>query len=45
LKKAGLVLEIKYKNYIYYELNASVFDEMMLWFSQFKGTGEKNEKV
>ncbi len=45
LKKAGLVLESKYKNYIYYELNASVFDEMMLWFSQFKGTGEKNEKV
>jgi DNA-binding transcriptional ArsR family regulator len=45
LKKAGLVLESKYKNYIYYELDASVFDEMMLWFSQFKGAGEKNEKV
>jgi ArsR family transcriptional regulator len=44
LKKAGLVVESKYKNFIYYELNASVFDEIMLWFSQFKGDKEKNEQ-
>ncbi len=37
LKKAGLVIESKYKNFIYYELNASVFDEIMLWLKQFKG--------
>jgi|GEM_PF-31732 len=37
LKKAGLVFETKYKNFIYYELNASVFEEVMLWFSQFGG--------
>lgn len=43
LKKAGLVLESKYKNFIYYELNASVFEEIMLWFSQFKGVKDKNE--
>lgn len=42
LKKAGLVLESKYKNFIFYELNVSVFEEVMLWFSQFGG--EKNEK-
>lgn len=42
LKKAGLIIESKYKNYIYYELNASVFEEVMLWFSQFGG--DKNEK-
>jgi ArsR family transcriptional regulator, arsenate/arsenite/antimonite-responsive transcriptional repressor len=43
LKKADLVYETKYKNYIYYELNTSVFEEMMLWFSQFKG-GVEDEK-
>ena len=42
LKKAGLIIESKYKNYIYYELNTSVFEEVMLWFSQFGG--DKNEK-
>ena len=42
LKKAGLVTESKYKNYIYYELNTSVFEEVILWFSQFGGNeGEK----
>jgi DNA-binding transcriptional ArsR family regulator len=37
LKKAGLVFETKHKNFIYYELNVSVFEEVMLWLSQFKG--------
>ena len=36
LKKAGLIFEIKQKNFIFYELNASVFEEIMLWISQFK---------
>ena len=30
LKKAGLILESRHKNFIYYELNASVFEEV--WF-------------
>lgn len=42
LKKAGLVTESKFKNFIYYELNASVFEELMLWVSQFGG--KDNEK-
>jgi len=42
LKKSGLIIESKYKNYIYYELNTSVFEEVMLWFSQFGGN--KDEK-
>lgn len=42
LKKAGLISESKYKNFIYYEINVSVFEEMMLWFSQFGGN--KDEK-
>lgn len=37
LKKAGLVLESKYKNYIYYEINTSIFEEVMLWLAQLKG--------
>ena len=40
LKKAGLVFETKVKNYVYYELNISVFEEVMLWMSQFS---ERNE--
>ena len=42
LKKADLVFESKEKNFVYYELNTSVFEEVMLWLSQFKG-GEKDE--
>ena len=36
LKKADLVKEQKEKNFIYYELNTSVFEEILLWFSQFR---------
>lgn len=42
LKKSGLIFENKYKNYIYYEINASVFEEVMIWFTQFGGN--RNEK-
>jgi len=42
LKKAGLIFETKHKNFIYYELNTSVFEEVMLWLSQFNG-GKNNE--
>ena len=37
LKRAELIREEKYKNYIYYELNTSVFEEVVLWLSQFGG--------
>ncbi len=37
LKKADLIFETKYKNFIYYEINVSVFEEVMLWLSQFGG--------
>lgn len=37
LKKAGLVFEQKEKNFIYYELNTSVVEEVMLWLSDLKG--------
>ena len=37
LKGADLILEYKQKNYIYYEINTSVFEELLLWISQFGG--------
>ena len=37
LKKADLLHESKYKNYIYYELNTSVVEELMAWLSDLKG--------
>lgn len=44
LKKADLVFETKQKNFVFYELNTSVFEEIMLWFAQFKGeNGDENK--
>ena len=43
LKRAGLIREEKDKNYIFYEINASVFEEMLLYFKSFVG-GKENEK-
>lgn len=37
LKRADLIYESKYKNYIYYELNLSVLDEAIFWLSELKG--------
>lgn len=44
LKGAELVLEYKDKNYIYYEMNATVFDEIVLWVRQFSGRNEDEDK-
>ena len=37
LKKAELIFEKKENNYIYYTLNTSVVEEVMLWLSELKG--------
>ena len=37
LKGADLVMEYKNKNYIYYEINTTVFAELILWVEQFGG--------
>ena len=34
---ADLVLEYKHKNFIYYEINTTVLDEMIMWIGQFGG--------
>ena len=43
LKKAGLISETKYKNFIYYEINVSVFEEVMLWLSNFGGINNEHK--
>ncbi|WP_407383227.1 metalloregulator ArsR/SmtB family transcription factor [Ruminococcus sp.] len=35
LKESELLIESKEKNFVYYELNASLFDELILWLKQF----------
>ena len=40
LKGADLVIEYKQKNFIYYEINVSVFEELILWVKQFGGNEE-----
>ena len=42
LKKAGLVFESREKNFIYYRLNASVLEEVLLWLQALRG-GEEHE--
>lgn len=44
LKKADLVWEKKEKNFIFYELNTSVLEEIMLWISDLKGENEDDKK-
>lgn len=44
LKKADLVWETKEKNYVYYNLNTSVVEDIMLWLSDLKG-GKDNETI
>ena len=37
LKKADLIYETRYKNYIYYDLNSSILDETIMWISNLRG--------
>ena len=37
LKNADLIAEQKYKNFVYYELNASVFEEVLTWIYNLGG--------
>ena len=43
LKKAGLVFESREKNFIFYELNTSVVEEVMLWLSELRGGADDAE--
>ena len=37
LKQAELVFETREKNYIYYQLNTSVLEDVLLWLAELKG--------
>lgn len=37
LKKADLIYETRYKNFIYYELNLSILDEAIIWMNNLRG--------
>ena len=43
LKKADLVFEEKEKNFVYYSLNTSIVEEVMVWLAGLRGdSDEKN---
>ena len=44
LKKADLIWEKKEKNFIFYELNTSVLEEIMLWISDLKGDKDNDKE-
>ena len=35
-----LISEYKEKNFVYYEINTTVFDELIIWVNQFGGKKE-----
>lgn len=37
LRQADLIFESREKNYIYYQLNTTILEEIMLWISTLKG--------
>ena len=44
LKRAGLVFETREKNFIYYQLNTSVLEDVLLWITDLRGE-ETHEKL
>lgn len=45
LKKADLVWETKVKNFVYYQLNTTVVEEIMLWLTELTGGKKDVEKI
>ena len=43
LKEADLIRDARAGKYIYYELNASVLEEILLWVTQLKGATDHAE--
>lgn len=44
LKQAGLITERRAKNFIYYDLNASVFEEVLTWIYDLGLGGKEDDK-
>ena len=45
LKEADLIRDTREGKYIYYDLNASVLEEIMLWIKDLKGEDDYVEEV
>ena len=44
LKEADLIRDTREGKFIYYELNASVLEEILLWITELKGENDHAEK-
>ncbi|MBR5537652.1 MAG: winged helix-turn-helix transcriptional regulator [Clostridia bacterium] len=44
LKEADLIRDTREGKFIYYELNASVLEEILLWITELKGENYRAEK-
>ena len=44
LKEADLIRDTREGKFIYYELNASVLEEILLWITELKGERNDDEK-
>ena len=44
LKEADLIRDQREGKFIYYELNASVLEEILLWVRDLKGEGDNDQK-
>jgi DNA-binding transcriptional ArsR family regulator len=45
LKEADLIRDTREGKFIYYDLNASVLEEIMLWISDLKGVNSHAEEI
>ena len=45
LKEADLIRDTREGKFIYYDLNASVLEEIMLWISDLKGDNHHDQEV
>jgi hypothetical protein len=45
LKEADLIRDAREGKFIYYDLNASVLEEILLWISDLKGEGNHDQEV
>ena len=45
LKEANLIRDTREGKFIYYDLNASVLEEILLWISDLKGEDNHDQKV